>query len=127
MGGRGGENRRKRTKDILRSDEIYVKHDRRLGLTDEESTVTLLVTSSSLGSLRSDIFEPRTSTESGIFASLSLVFEQFFGQIISKTVKTLSNTNLVVLRHIKREKGVAQKCHCLNSLNAKRLTVGSNT
>ena len=37
--------------------------------------------------------------------SLSLDFEQIFGQFVSVRVKTLSNTNLVASRHIKREKG----------------------
>ena len=60
-----------------------------------------------LGSLSSDVFEPRTSTGSGLF-------EQIFDQIVSKRVKTLSNTHLVAWRHIK---SVAQKRHCLNSLS----------
>ena len=38
------------------------------------------------------------------FAPLSRDFEQIFGQIVSIRVKTLSNTNLVTSRHIKREK-----------------------
>ena len=38
------------------------------------------------------------------FALLSRDFEQIFGQIVSIRVKTLSNTNLVASRHIKREK-----------------------
>ena len=56
-------------------------------------------------SLSSDVFEPRASTRSGLFALLSRDFEQTFGQIVSKIVKTLSNTKLVALRHTKREKG----------------------
>ena len=59
----------------------------------------------SLGTLSSDVFEPRASTGSGLLALLSRGFEQTFGQIVSKRVKTLSNTNLVTLRHTKREKG----------------------
>ena len=43
------------------------------------------------------------STGSGLFALLSYGFVKSFGQIISKRVKTLSHTNLVVLKHIKRE------------------------
>ena len=43
--------------------------------------------------------------QSGLFAHLSCDFEQKFGQIISTRVKTVSNTNLVASRHIKREKG----------------------
>ena len=35
---------------------------------------------------------------------LSRDFEQIFGQIVSIRVKTLSSTNLVTSRHIKREK-----------------------
>ena len=57
------------------------------------------------GGFSSDVFEPRTSTGSRLFALLSCDFEQIFGQLVSKRVKTLSHTNLVVLRHIKREKG----------------------
>ena len=38
------------------------------------------------------------------FAPLSRDFEQSFGQIVSIRVKTLSNTNLVASRHIKKEK-----------------------
>ena len=38
------------------------------------------------------------------FAPLSRDLEQIFGQIVSIRVKTPSNTNLVVSRHIKREK-----------------------
>ena len=56
-------------------------------------------------SLSSDVFEPRASIRSGLFALLSRDFEQTFGQIVSKIVKTLSNTNLVALRHTKRGKG----------------------
>ena len=69
-----------------------------------------------------DVFERRTSTGSGLFALLSRDFEQIWGQIVSLRVKTLSNTNLVVPRHIKKKKAnfwltsVAQKRHCLNSL-----------
>ena len=36
--------------------------------------------------------------------SLSLDFEQIFRQFVSVRVKTLSNTNVVASRHIKREK-----------------------
>ena len=38
------------------------------------------------------------------FAPLSRDFEQIFGQIVSIRVKTLSNTNMVTSRPIKREK-----------------------
>ena len=40
-----------------------------------------------------------------LFALLSRDFEQILGQIVSLRVRTLSNTNLVASRHIKREKG----------------------
>ena len=55
----------------------------------------------------SDVFERRKSTGSGLFALLSREFEQSLGKIDSLRVKTLtcSNTNLIVPRHIKREKG----------------------
>jgi len=45
------------------------------------------------------------STGSGLFALLSRDFEQIFGQIVSIRIKTLSNTNMVASRLIKREKG----------------------
>ena len=75
-----------------------------------------------IGCLYSDVFERRTSTESGLFALLSRDFEQIWGQIVSLRVKTLSNTYLVVPRHIKKKKAyfwltsVAQKRRCLNTL-----------
>ena len=50
------------------------------------------------------VFERRMSTGSELSALLSLDFEQIFGQIVSIRVRTLNNTNLVVSRHIKREK-----------------------
>ena len=56
-------------------------------------------------SLSSDVFERRTSTGSGLFALLSGNFDLIFGQIVSIRVKTLSNTNMVASRLIKREKG----------------------
>ena len=64
----------------------------------------------------------RASTGNGLFALLSLNFEQILGQIVSLREKTLDNTNLVVPRHIKKKKtyfwltSVAQKGRCLNSL-----------
>ena len=57
-----------------------------------------------LGSLSNSVFERRTSTGSCFFTPLRRDFEQIFGQIVSIRVKTLSNTNLVGPRHIKREK-----------------------
>ena len=56
-------------------------------------------------SLSSDVFEPWTSTESWRFSLLSHDSERFFGKVVSIGVKTLSNTNLVALGYIKREKG----------------------
>ena len=61
--------------------------------------------SASLGCLSSDVFERRTSTESGLLALLSCNFDHIFGQIVSIRVKTLSNTNMVASRLIKREQG----------------------
>ena len=58
-----------------------------------------------LGSLSSDVFERRTSTGSGLFALLSRVSEQIFGQIVFIIIKTLGNKNMVASRLIKREKG----------------------
>ena len=51
-----------------------------------------------------DGFERRTLTESGLFALFSRDFEQIFGQIFFIRIQTLSTTNLVASRHIKREK-----------------------
>ena len=72
--------------------------------------------------LSSGVFERRASTESGVFVYLSRDLEQILGQIVSLRVKTLSNTNLLLPRHIKNKKAyfwltsVAQKHRCLNSL-----------
>ena len=52
---------------------------------------------------RGFVFERRTWSGRGIFALLRLVFEQIFGQIVFLRVKTLSNTNAVTSRLIKRE------------------------
>ena len=47
----------------------------------------------------------RATYLSGLFAFLGLGFAQIFaGQIVSVRVKTLSNTNLVASRYIRREK-----------------------
>ena len=51
-----------------------------------------------------DGFERRTLTESGLFALFSRDFEHIFGQIFFIRIQTLSTTNLVASRHIKREK-----------------------
>ena len=65
-----------------------------------------LVLDQVLGSLSSDIFEPRTSTGSELFAVVSRQFKQiFFCQILSITVKLRSNTMLVPWRYIKRGTG----------------------
>ena len=57
-----------------------------------------------LGRVSEDVFERHTSTESGLFAFFGTDFGQIFEQIASIRVKILSNINLVVPRHIKREK-----------------------
>ena len=64
-----------------------------------------MITQSAIGSLSRDVFERRTSIRNGRFALLSRDFEQIFGQIVSIRIKTLSNTNTVASRLIKREKG----------------------
>ena len=75
-----------------------------------------------LGSLSKDFFERRMSNGSGLFELLGRDFEQIIGHIVSIRVKTLSNTNLVAYRHIKREKGsflvnvLRSKRRCLNAL-----------
>ena len=66
---------------------------------------TSLSSKPTLGSLSRDVFERRTSTGSGRFELLSRDFEQIFGQIVSIRITTLSNTNTVASRHIKRERG----------------------
>ena len=45
------------------------------------------------------------STGNGLFALLNHDFGQMFGQIVSVRFKTLSDTELVASRHLKREKG----------------------
>ena len=55
-------------------------------------------------SLSKDIFERRTSTGSELFSFLGRGFAQIFGQIVSISVKTRSNTNSVMSRNIKRDK-----------------------
>ena len=65
----------------------------------------MLVTIGLIGRLSSDVSERRTSTGSGLFTLLSHDLEQILGQIVSVRVKTLSNTNMVASRHLKREKG----------------------
>ena len=57
-----------------------------------------------LGSLSNDFFERHTSNGCGLFGLLVRDFEQIIGQIVSIRVKTLSNTNLVACRHIKRKR-----------------------
>ena len=52
--------------------------------------------------------QQRTVTGSGLFALFSRGFKQTFGKIVSIRVKKLSNTNLVVSKHIKGEKGSLQ-------------------
>ena len=56
--------------------------------------------------ISNDVCEQRKSNGSGLFAIHD--FEQIFGQIVSVRVKSLSNTDLVSSRHIKREKGSLQ-------------------
>ena len=53
----------------------------------------------SLGSLSNSVFERRTSTGSGFFASLDSDWFKLTGK-----QKKLSNTNLLASRHVKREK-----------------------
>ena len=44
--------------------------------------------------LSKDVFERRTSTESGLFSFLDSDFAHLLGQLVSIIVKTLRNTNL---------------------------------
>ena len=76
--------------------------------------------------ISTEVCEPRKSNGSGLFAISSHDFEQIFEQILSVRVESLSNTDLVSSRHLKREKGslhsrhhvdvVARKRRCLSSL-----------
>ena len=67
--------------------------------------VILLRVLGRIGGLSRDVFERHTSTGSGLFALLSRDFDHIFGQIVSIRIKTLSNTNTVASRLVKREKG----------------------
>ena len=55
-------------------------------------------------SLSNSVFERRTSTGSGLFASLGSGLVQTLGQIVFIREKKLSNTNLLESRHIKEKK-----------------------
>ena len=76
-----------------------------------------------IGSLSRDVFERRTSTESGLFALLSRNFENIFGQIVSIRVKKNLALQIWWPQGILKEKKthfwltfVPQKCISLNSL-----------
>ena len=81
---------------------LRIRHDLFKGWITLSEFIQWIMLSS--GSLSNSVFERRTSTGSCFFAPLRRDFEQIFGQIVSIRVKTLSNTNLVGPRHIKREK-----------------------
>ena len=55
-------------------------------------------------SLSNSVFERRTSTGSGLFASLGSGLVQTLGQIVFIREKKLSNTNLLESRRIKEKK-----------------------
>ena len=57
-----------------------------------------------LGSLSNSVFERQTSTGSGLFTTVSSGLVETLGLIVFIREKTLSNTNLLASRHIKREK-----------------------
>ena len=57
-----------------------------------------------LGSLSNSVFERRTSTGSGLFASLGSGLVKTLGYIFFKREKKVSNENLIASRHIKRKK-----------------------
>ena len=60
------------------------------------------------GSFRIELFKGHIScqqiTRSSLFAFLGSGFAQTLSQIISRRVKTLGNTKLVIVKHVKREK-----------------------
>ena len=61
------------------------------------------VTETSIGSLSNDVFDRRTSVGRGRFVLFGRDFERkFLGKL---SLKAVSNTNLVALRHITRDKG----------------------
>ena len=57
-----------------------------------------------LGSLSNSVFERRTSTGSGLFASFGSGLVKTLGEIVFKREKKVSNENLIVSRHMKRKK-----------------------
>ena len=57
-----------------------------------------------LGNFSKDVSERRTSPISVLFAFFDIGFAHTFEQIVSIRVKERNNTNLVVSRHISREK-----------------------
>ena len=60
------------------------------------------VTETSIGSLSNDVFDRRTSVGRGLFVLFGRDFERkFLGKL---SLKAVSNTNLVALRHITRDK-----------------------
>jgi len=66
------------------------------------TTVTII----SLGSLSKGVFEQRMPTGSGLSAFLGSGLAQICRQIVSIRVKTVSKTNFIASRHIKREKAL---------------------
>jgi len=69
-------------------------------------------------SLSKDVFERRTSTGSGLFAFLSSGLAHILRQIVSIRVRKLSNSNLVVSSHIKRNRTSLPVDACHSILNA---------
>ena len=73
-----------------------------------------------IGSLSGDVFERRTSTESGLFALVSRNFENIFGQIVSIRVKKNLALQIWWPRGILKEKNTHFRltfvCISLNSL-----------
>ena len=61
------------------------------------------VTETSIGSLSNDVFERRTSVGRGLFVLFGLDFERKFLRKLS--LEAFSDSNLVALRHITRDKG----------------------
>ena len=57
-----------------------------------------------LGSLSNSFFQRRTSTGSGLFASLGSGLVETLGKIVLIREKKLSNTTLLASTHMKREK-----------------------
>ena len=65
-----------------------------------------------MGSLSNDVFKRRASTGSALLESWVVILNKVPSRLplVSIRVKTLSNTNLVASRHIKRDEDLRRDC-----------------